>query len=796
MCLELQVELTMPGLQPLELRALPPQVVLALDHAFVRVPVTADAQPVRTDPDPLPRDHGLSGLQLPAYRQGLGQRIGCDDAVEERVETARSLHPRAQRTGVVTAADRALPGRKERHRAGSEALERARHVVDRLDTDGLEVGPEHRLDGALPAGFHRQLLREALVAVEPARLEPVDDLALPLPERRALQRLERNDAALDLLGLASCRLRGLGEFALARALRLQRGDQLADSCPRRLEDRTCFGFRALDLSQRRRDVGGRQRAVFLRRALALRHEPTELVVHFAEACALGFGRGRRGSQRLVEYLPVLLPGLHRAFRLGQACSRVLLRGTGRLERGTKLGEQDLERRRLLDIPYAMRACILEALRDLLEFLALAAADLARMLHRLLGARYLGTNLVITTLHRGKRLAMRIVVAARTLDRGLDGALLGECRLQREVTLAQDRLARAGLGLDLAETQRQQFRLQLPLFLLQRLVAARGRGLSLEMPELLLDLVAQVAQAGQVLARVRDAALGLAAPLLVARNAGGFLEEGPHLVGLRLDDARDHVLLDDRVAARAEAGAEEQLRDVLATATHAVQEIRRRAVAGDQPLQRDLRVARVLAAELAVRVVEDEFDEGIADRLARRGAVEDDVRHRVAAQVLGRDLAHHPAHGVDDVRLAAAVRSDDADEAARKTDRRRVDERLESGQLDLGQAHRSPAAEGGSRKVRKCKRKRPLSQHPEAPRRACPSRSAGRAVRMGGPAAAGLYNPASFDHPPGVRRCLQRNRLPSRPGPRRQFLPRRLPSLPPSPSKRPRLLRRSRRRRHL
>ena len=226
----------------------------------------------------------------------------------------------------------------------------------------------------------------------------------------------------------------------------------------------------------------------------------------------------------------------------------------------------------------MRACVLEALRDLLEFLALAAADLARVLHRLLGARYLGANLVIATLYRGKRLAMRVVVAARTLDRGFNGALLRERRLQRQVTLAQDRLACAGLGLDLAQSQRQQFRLQLPLFLLQCLVATRGRRLALQVPELLLDFVAQVAQAGQVLARVRDAALGLAAPLLVARDAGGLLEEGPHLVGLRLDDARDHALLDDRVAARAEAGTEEQLRDVLAAATRAVQEIRRRAVA--------------------------------------------------------------------------------------------------------------------------------------------------------------------------------------------------------------------------
>ena len=263
--------------------------------------------------------------------------------------------------------------------------------------------------------------------------------------------------------------------------RLQRGDELRDSRPGRLEARTCVGFRALDLRKLRRDVGGRQGAVLLRRALALRDEPAELVVHFAEASALGLGRGRRGSQRLVENLPVLLPCLHRAFRLGQSRSRVLFRDTGRLERGAEFGEQDLERRRLLDVPHAMRARILQALRDLLEFLALAAADFARMLHRLLGARNLGANLVVATLYRSKRFAMRVVVAPRTLDRRLNRALLGERRLQREVALAHDRLARAGLGLDLAEPQGQQLRLQLALFLLQRLVAARGRGLALQVP---------------------------------------------------------------------------------------------------------------------------------------------------------------------------------------------------------------------------------------------------------------------------------------------------------------------------
>ena len=61
-------------------------------------------------------------------------------------------------------------------------------------------------------------------------------------------------------------------------------------------------------------------------------------------------------------------------------------------------------------------------------------------------------------------------------------------------------------------------------------------------------------------------------------------------------------------------------------------------------------------------------------------------HGVAAQVLGGQLAHDPAHGVDDVRLAAAVGPDDAGEIAGKADRGGIGERLESGDFDLGQAH--------------------------------------------------------------------------------------------------------------
>ena len=59
----------------------------------------------------------------------------------------------------------------------------------------------------------------------------------------------------------------------------------------------------------------------------------------------------------------------------------------------------------------------------------------------------------------------------------------------------------------------------------------------------------------------SAVLGLAAALLVLGDARGLLEEHAQLLGLGLDDARDHALLDDRVGARPEARAEEDVGDV-------------------------------------------------------------------------------------------------------------------------------------------------------------------------------------------------------------------------------------------
>ena len=71
----------------IERGALGAQAFLALDDALVRVLVATDPQPVRADPDAVARDDRLPGTQARSQVQGIAQRVGGDDAFEQRVES-------------------------------------------------------------------------------------------------------------------------------------------------------------------------------------------------------------------------------------------------------------------------------------------------------------------------------------------------------------------------------------------------------------------------------------------------------------------------------------------------------------------------------------------------------------------------------------------------------------------------------------------------------------------------------------------------------------------------------------
>ena len=170
------------------------------------------------------------------------------------------------------------------------------------------------------------------------------------------------------------------------------------------------------------------------------------------------------------------------------------------------------------------------------------------------------------------------------------------------------------------------------------------------------------------------------------DAGGFLDEQPQLVGLGLDQLGDHALLDDRVAARAETGPQEDVGDIPAAAFGAVEVILILRLAGHAAADGDFVVAGVFTLEGAVAVIEDQFDGRLANRLATVGAVEDDIGHRLAAQVLGRAFAHDPAYGIDDVGFATAVRPDHGSHIGREKYRGRVHKGLETRQFDALESH--------------------------------------------------------------------------------------------------------------
>ena len=122
------------------------------------------------------------------------------------------------------------------------------------------------------------------------------------------------------------------------------------------------------------------------------------MLQLLDARALDLRLFARGTRVAIEFLPALLPVLHRLFGLRQRRRRCALA----LARGGQPGSScSSSRAQLVDLRLVARQMQIRfggALLGLLEILALALAQLAGVLNRLLGARDLGADLVVATLH--------------------------------------------------------------------------------------------------------------------------------------------------------------------------------------------------------------------------------------------------------------------------------------------------------------------------------------------------------------------------------------------------------------
>ena len=253
---------------------------------------------------------------------------------------------------------------------------------------------------------------------------------------------------------------------------------------------------------------------------------------------------------------------------------------------------------------------------------------------------------------------------------------------------------AGLGqlaLGVGELQRQHGGFGAADMVGEVAVAAGLARLALQALVLLLERHQHVLHARQVLLGGAQPQLGLVAAGIEAGDAGRLVDDGAPVGRLGVDQRADAALAHQRGRARAGRGIGEQRLHVAGADLAAVHRIGRAVAALDAA--HDVELVGVVdhRRRRARLVVERQHDLGDVARRPRAGAGEDDVLHLAAAHLLGRGLAHHPLHRLDEVRLAAAVGADDAGHAGLDGELRRIDEGLEAGEPEFVELHHLPHA---------------------------------------------------------------------------------------------------------
>ena len=278
-------------------------------------------------------------------------------------------------------------------------------------------------------------------------------------------------------------------------------------------------------------------------------EPALVIFLLLDARALYLRLALRRSAGGGVRVPARLPGGERLFGAITVPQGILLRRVRRIELGAHLQQIGRKRVDLRAVAPDQIDQFLQLNLALVKFGPLPLAQLARVLDALLDAGNLGTGSVIARLHRALRIDAGALFSADPLNRRFNFAKFCERPLQRGIAAAHRLLPSPGVRIESLQSQYEHLGLQLALLFLQHLIAPSGCRLALQMPDLLVHFLAQVIQPIEILARVADAVFRFAATLLVARNARRFLQECPQVIGTRLDDARNHALLDDRITAR-------------------------------------------------------------------------------------------------------------------------------------------------------------------------------------------------------------------------------------------------------
>ncbi len=616
--LQLRIQLGEFGLQVGELVLPSGQIrlqrfdfTLAQQPAGARAFLAAQAQPVAADPGAVARDEGFARRQTAAPGQRLFQRFGDVNAFEQRREIDVALdlvEQRRMRRGPAR-------GRRALFDEGDLRLVvaggRGRDLFHARHAHGAEIDAEHPLHGLFPAGFDLEHARQARRLIETLPVQPFTQGRVALALRRRLQFAQRSQTRLATLFLAA----HLGQLVIQLVAPVARLAQprfdFADRAFLRLAGFVQFRhLRGQGVGRFFFQLRADGRGLLFEARLALA-QLFDMAFQLAHAGGLDLAHPGRFGRRCAEGFPFVLPVLHGALGLGAALRGGVARAGQLFQLRRQLLEPALQFFHARHIRLQMLAGLAPGAVDLFLLALLVFARLARVLDGLLEARNLGADGIELGLHRVELVHRLGLLGADFFDLGFDAALLRQHGVQRRLLLRQQHVLALHAPVEFLPAQHQQLRARQALFLFQFLVARRGARLPVQLGELRVEFLADVVHARQVLARVLDAALGLATAFLVFGNARGLFQETAQVFRLGLDDARDHALLDDRVGARSQAGAEEDVGDVLAPALGLVEEVVGLPVAPGLAPDGNLGILGVLAAGTAFAVVENELDRGHA-----------------------------------------------------------------------------------------------------------------------------------------------------------------------------------------
>jgi hypothetical protein len=208
-------------------------------------------------------------------------------------------------------------------------------------------------------------------------------------------------------------------------------------------------------------------------------------------------------------------------------------------------------------------------------------------------------------------------------------------------------------------------------------------LAVERVALPFDLLEHIAHPQEVVLRGLEAAERSIPLDLVRHGASRLLEKGAPVGRSCAEERTDGPLLDQGVRFPPQPAIEEKAGNIFQAAELLVQEIL--ALAGAVEAAGDGHFV-VRDRQSALDVGEGQGDFRHADRFAVGVPGEDQVFHPVAAERFGALLSQHPADGINDIRLPAAVGSHEDRQSRLEVDRQAVDKGFEAEQRQVLQEH--------------------------------------------------------------------------------------------------------------